>query len=58
MFDVATGHNFAKRLKHELKIASNSEDLIKTFLHSLDNNLYIWIVLKNCAKINEIMTFI
>ncbi len=42
MFDVATGLNFAKRLKHELKIASNSEDLLKTFLHSLDNkSLYM-----------------
>ena len=37
MFDVATGLNFAKRLKHELKMTSTSEELFKLFLKSLDN---------------------
>ena len=42
MFDVNTGLEFARRLKHELKITSTSEELFESFLNSINNkSLYM-----------------
>ena len=42
MFDVSTGLEFARRLKHELKMTSTSEDLFESFLNSINNkSLYM-----------------
>ena len=37
MFDVSTGLEFARRLKHELKMTSTSEELFESFLNSINN---------------------
>ena len=42
MFDVSTGLEFARRLKHELKMNSTSEELFEFFLNSINNkSLYM-----------------
>ena len=42
MFDVNTGLEFARRLKHELKMTSTSEELFESFLNSINNkSLYM-----------------
>ena len=42
MFDVSTGLEFARRLKHELKMTSTSEELFESFLNSINNkSLYM-----------------
>ena len=42
MFDVNTGLEFAKRLKHELKMNSTSEELFESFLNTIHNKtLYL-----------------
>ena len=50
MFDVSTGLEFARRLKHELKMTSTSEELFESFLNSINNKHYIWIDQKIYAK--------
>ena len=42
MFDVNTGLEFARRLKHELKMNSTSEELFESFLNTIHNKtLYL-----------------
>ena len=40
MFDVSTGLEFARRLKHELKMTSTSEDLFLSFLNSINDKSF------------------
>ena len=59
MFDISTGLNFAKRIKHELKMSTTSEELYKSFLKSIDNTDIIYgYIEKFMLNVNKSQTLI